>query len=109
MDKFVTWLNQPTPPSVHAIRVGFVTRLYFTQLFFPEKTRQMIQEQVQVVDKGLVKLRNNLSKVAPEQTFNRLALELRVNLLSSVKSWLSECDKMVEAQSTGWKDDQKTG
>lgn len=109
MDKFVTWLNQPTPPSVHAIRIGFVTRLYFMQLFFPEKSRQMIQEQVRVVDKGLIKLRNDLAGVAPEQTFNRLALELRVNLLSSVKGWLSECDKVIETQKPGSRDAQKTG
>ncbi len=89
--RFENWLESPTNPSVHAIRVEFITRLYFTQLYRPQKVGEMIAEQIGSVDGGLTQLQQDLSEVRTDQPFNRLALELRIKLLGSVKSWLEEC------------------
>jgi len=90
-ERFKTWLNKPTKSSVHAIRVEFVTRLYFMQQYYPQNTPEMIRVQVEVVNAGLIQLHENLSNIPDDQAFDRLALELRINLLKSVISWLNEC------------------
>lgn len=89
--RFITWLNKPTKSSVHAIRVEFVTRLYFMQQYFPENTQGMIRIQVEVVEAGLIQLYENLRRIPDEQIFDHIALELRISLLKSVVSWLNEC------------------
>jgi len=89
--RFESWLNKPTKSSVHAIRVEFITRLYFMQQYYPQKTKEMIKVQVEVVNSGINQLHENLSNIPDSQVFDRLALELRINLLKSVISWLNEC------------------
>ena len=52
--RFTTWLMEPTKSSVHAIRVEFVTRLYFLSKYYPEKTQELIQVQMDTVNIGLM-------------------------------------------------------
>jgi DNA-binding PadR family transcriptional regulator len=89
--RFEEWLDKPTKPSVHTIRVEFISRLYFMQLYYPQKVLQMIQKQMDVVSNGLFQQEENLRNLPDDQTFNRLALELRIKLLYSLISWLKEC------------------
>ncbi len=102
--RFEAWLAQPTRPSVHAIRVEFITRLYFTQCYFPDRTQGMIQDQVDVVTAGLAQLLQQLLKLHSEQACDRLALELRMELLSSVIHWLEGCRKVFEEKPAGRQD-----
>ncbi len=96
--RFETWLAQPTNPSVHAIRVEFITRLYFTRLYYPERVYEMIQAQTRTVQGGIDQLHQQLDCIEQAQTFNHLALELRLELLESVVSWLAHCQEELEAE-----------
>ncbi len=96
--RFETWLAQPTNPSVHAIRVEFITRLYFTRLYFPERVYGMVLDQMGTVQGGIDELNRQLDRLPRMQLFNRLALELRVELLESVVSWLAHCQQELEAE-----------
>lgn len=89
--RFESWLYQPSKSSVHAIRVEFITRLYFMQLYYPQNTQDMIRIQIDKVNAGVIQLQESLTNLPANQTFNRLALELRIKLLNSVISWLDEC------------------
>ena len=92
----------PTNSSVHAIRVEFISRLYFMQMYHPQKVSQMIQTQAGVVAHGVNRLEINLQNLPADQTFNRLAVELRIKLLHSVTKWLKDCSAaLVEGQSRG--------
>jgi DNA-binding PadR family transcriptional regulator len=95
-ERFETWLNEPTNPSVHAIRVEFLTRLYFMQLLFPSRVAATVQAQVDTVKLALEALRQHLTDTPDDQPFNRLALELRVELLTSIVHWLNERVKSIE-------------
>jgi PadR family transcriptional regulator, regulatory protein AphA len=90
-ERFEEWLVKPTKASVHAIRVEFISRLYFTQCYYPQNIQPMITAQLQVVTNGLNQQEENVRNLPEEQTFKRLALELRIKLLSSMISWLNEC------------------
>jgi PadR family transcriptional regulator AphA len=99
--RFEAWLTQPTRPSVHAIRVEFITRLYFTQIYYPMRLQGMVKAQAKVVKAGLDELGKQLDELPEDQAFNRLALELRVELLNSVSRWLERCLLAVR-EGTGW-------
>jgi DNA-binding PadR family transcriptional regulator len=90
---FNEWLESPTKCSVHAIRVEFVTRLYFLKKTHPDKIGMVIDTQITEVVAGVNRLRDVHSGLADDQPFNRLALELRITLLNSILSWLDECNK----------------
>src|SRR4030043_498644 len=95
--RFEDWLNHPTKSSVHAIRVEFVTRLYFMQLYYPQNTQDMIGVQIEIVNAEILLLQKDLADLPSARLFNRLALELRIKLLISVISWLKESCVMFGA------------
>ena len=89
--RFENWMGTPTGSSVRAIRVEFITRLYFARLESPERAGRLIQVQMEETQRGLVQLCHKLDNIPDNQTFNRLGLELRVRQLSSVLEWLEYC------------------
>jgi len=91
--RFNIWLDTPTSCSVHAIRVEFITRLYFIQHYYPQKILETISIQSQEVQMGLIRLDEIRSNIPKDQAFNQLALDLRIKLLRSIISWLDECRK----------------
>ena len=85
---FEDWLATPTGPSTRAIRVEFLTRLYFAFTVSPATARDMIDQQIASTHESLARLQTALSELPPEQTFNRLGLEFRVQQLTTVIAWL---------------------
>jgi DNA-binding PadR family transcriptional regulator len=94
--RFEAWLYSPTPASVRAIRVEFTTRLYFVHTLNPEQAASLIAAQSTAIQEGLARLGKNLARIPPEQTFNRLGLELRLNQLRAILAWLEECREMLQ-------------
>ena len=90
-ERFISWLNLPTKPSVHAIRLEFITRLYFHQLYFPEKAPKMIHDQLEILRVDVRRLQQQLKKIEDQQSINKQALGLRLELLSSMERWLEGC------------------
>jgi DNA-binding PadR family transcriptional regulator len=90
---FNDWLNSPTQCSVHAIRVEFITRLYFLQQNQPHRLQEVFRTQINEVEKGLQRLEETRLFLAEDQAFNHLALDLRIRLLRSIITWLEECRK----------------
>lgn len=94
-ERFEAWLNAPTGCSVRAIRVEFLTRLFFASRRGSSKAEELIDAQVVDVNQGLARLRRMLDDLPPDQAFNRLGLELRIKQLSSVLEWLEHCRNAV--------------
>ena len=89
--RFNAWLETPTQCSVHAIRVEFITRLYFLRQYQPHLVQGIIRTQINEVEKGLVRLEDTRVSLPEDQAFNHLALDLRIKLLSAIITWLDEC------------------
>jgi len=103
-ERFETWLSQPTRSSVHAIRVEFITRLYFSQCYFPERLQVMIRDQVDAVKTVAASLQRKLEKTGEIPAHNRLSLMLRLEILDSVIRWLEGCSqtyKTARSESSG--------
>ncbi|HTX90788.1 MAG TPA: PadR family transcriptional regulator [Anaerolineales bacterium] len=94
--RFEEWLHAASGSSVRAIRLEFITRLYFAQKLFPEMIQTILGEEAADIDKALTRLEKDRKSIPPDQTFNRLGLELRIQQLYSVRDWLIECRKAFE-------------
>jgi DNA-binding PadR family transcriptional regulator len=96
--RFDTWLNTPTRCSVRAIRVEFITRLYFASRRGSATTDALIDAQVEEVHQGLLHLQAMKNGLPSQQAFNHLSLELRLNQLASILDWLERCRSVVHHQ-----------
>lgn len=95
--RFERWLETPTGCSARAIRVEFLTRLYFARLRSPVLALRLIGRQKDETRRGLEQLRAKLEDLPADQVFNRMGLELRVRQLASVLDWLEECSILLES------------
>jgi DNA-binding PadR family transcriptional regulator len=97
--RFEDWLHTPSGSSVRSIRVEFITRLYFYQKYFPDRIPTILEAQSVEIKTTLTRLETRRKSLPPEQTFNRLSLELRIRELRSVRAWLGICRKAFDEKS----------
>jgi DNA-binding PadR family transcriptional regulator len=90
---FLEWLNTPSGGSTRAIRMEFITRLYFMNLYFPEKITQTFGQQRTEAETNLRRLEKTLGDLPTEQVYNRMSLEMRLKQLNVVLEWLDQCQK----------------
>ncbi|MFN8598036.1 MAG: PadR family transcriptional regulator [Anaerolineae bacterium] len=93
--RFAEWLKVPAEPSARAIRVEFLTRLYFTYITDPQAARGLIEKQSAAIQTGMAHLTVMLSELPSEQAFNQLGLDLRLRQLTSILDWLTECQTIL--------------
>lgn len=88
--RFTKWLECEIGVNARAIRLEFLTRLYFARSYEPEKVRRIYKSQVTEVRAGIQRLERLLDHLPPEQVFNRLSLELRVRQMKLIRGWMNE-------------------
>jgi DNA-binding PadR family transcriptional regulator len=91
--EFETWLNTPTPGSARAIRVEFITRLFFASNLSENLCSRLIQEQAETIRSDLANLFKRLSALPAEQIFNCMGLDLRIRQLTGVLEWVEDCHR----------------
>jgi len=91
--RFLAWLDTPSGGSTRAIRMEFVTRLYFLNLYFPEKIVHSFDQQRMEAETHIARLGKTYATLPADQIYNRMSLELRLNQLKLVLEWLDECQK----------------
>jgi len=87
---FLDWLNASSGSSVRAIRMEFITRLYFLNLYQPENIPHAFDRQREAAASQIQRLENLLAELPHEQIYNRMSLEMRLRQLKSVLEWLDE-------------------
>lgn len=95
LSHFESWLTTPTPSSVRAIRVEFMTRLYFARQQASELAERLLIEQVDATRNSLAQQRAALEQTGIEEPFNHLGIALRVRTLAGVLEWLQDCQVML--------------
>jgi DNA-binding PadR family transcriptional regulator len=88
--QFEGWLHTPSPGSARAIRVEFITRLFFSSQVNPRLCARLIQEQEDKIRSDLASLHQRLNAISSHQTYNRLGLELRIRQLMAVQEWIAD-------------------
>lgn len=94
---FLKWLDTPSGGSVRAIRMEFITRLYFINMYFPKKFLQTFKRQYLEAEKHIQRLENILLSLPGEQIYNRMSLEMRLKQLHIVLEWLDECQQKFQS------------
>ena len=90
-ERFEAWLYAPSRPTVRATRVEFTSRLYFARSIDMDLAHRLIDEQIAETSAGLARLQQRLTRIPPEQVFNRMGLELRIRQLILIYEWLESC------------------
>jgi DNA-binding PadR family transcriptional regulator len=87
--RFEKWLNE-TSRNSRAIRLEFLTRLYFCQKYTPERTATIYAAQAQKIQVTLNTLEKRLHALPPEQIYNKLSLDLRLRQIRLMQDWMQE-------------------
>jgi DNA-binding PadR family transcriptional regulator len=90
---FLAWLDTPNGGSTRAIRMEFITRLYFLNIYFPKKLVLAFDQQRAEVETHIQRLEKICAELPSEQIYNRMSLEMRLKQLKFVLEWLDECQK----------------
>jgi PadR family transcriptional regulator, regulatory protein AphA len=94
-ERFKDWLGDLSVCSVHAIRVEFITRLYFLHTRDPQSAIQMVEAQIDTLQKHLGRLKSELQVIPERRIFNQLGLLLRISQLGTLIPWLETFIKQL--------------
>ncbi len=89
--RFRKWLTSPTPGSIRAIRVSFLTRLFFALQEGKIFAINIIEDQKITTRASLESLEHTLQLIPSSQVISQLSLQLRLRQLRSSLEWLDEC------------------
>jgi PadR family transcriptional regulator, regulatory protein AphA len=95
---FLEWLDTPSGGSSRAIRLEFVTRLYFLRMYMPEKLAQAFERQKAEAESHLRQLEKTLAELPDEQVYNRMSVDLRIEQLHAVLNWLVESQEYFQTE-----------
>jgi PadR family transcriptional regulator, regulatory protein AphA len=93
--RFETWMSSISACSVRVIRVEFMTRLYFLHARNPAEALEAIEAQSEALQEHILRLKERSLAIAPNQTFNRMGMSLRIRQLESLAESLHECKTLV--------------
>lgn len=93
--RFEAWLSSISSCSVRAIRVEFMTRLYFLHARNPADALEAIQAQIEALQAYIVRLEERLNDIDPGQIFNRMGMSLRIRQLEVLVESLNECKTQI--------------
>lgn len=88
--RFLEWLDSVSGGSTRAIRMEFITRLYFLQLYMPNKIELAFERQRAEAESNIARLEKTQAEVLQATIYNRMSLDLRLKQLKSVLEWLDE-------------------
>lgn len=86
--RFFDWLETGIATNSRSIRLEFLTRLYFTQLHRPDNARIIYEKQSAEIASGIERLESLLTNLPLEQVYNRLSLDLRLQQMRLIQSWM---------------------
>jgi len=94
--RFFKWLEQGIATNSRSIRLEFLTRLYFTQLHNPEHISRIYNAQVDEIEAAIERIESLLENLPPEQVFNRLSLDLRLQQMQVIQNWIDEIGTLFQ-------------
>jgi DNA-binding PadR family transcriptional regulator len=94
-ERFEAWLHALSACSVRAIRVEFMTRLYFLYARNPNEARQAVDAQIGALENYLAHLKHKQPELSPEHLFNQLGMSLRIRQLETLVQWLEETAQIM--------------
>lgn len=97
--RFEAWMSSISACSVRAIRVEFMTRLYFLYTRNPADALEAIQAQTEALQAHLIRLKERLNTIDSIQIFNCMGMSLRIRQLEVLVVSLNECKTQISKTS----------
>ncbi len=96
--EFENWIARPVQKT-REIRLDFLVKFYFARQQNPALAMQLLQEQLDYSEALLERLHLQRDKAAnlPQNHFERLVINLRIEQNEAVLRWLRECLAMIAA------------
>ena len=94
--RFLDWLSAPSGGSTRAIRMEFVTRLYFLGQYSPERIMPAFDLQREEAKTHIRRLEKMRAALPTDQIYNRMSLDLRLKQLNTALEWLAECQQYFQ-------------
>lgn len=98
-ERFETWLHGLSACSVRAIRVEFMTRLYFLYTRNPDYAQRAIDDQIGALKNYLIHMNNKKLDLPAGCLFNQLGMSLRIRQLETLVEWLEACKSILPVHS----------
>jgi len=92
--RFYEWLDDISA-NARAIRLEFLTRIYFARIYKPEKVIQIYKAQYSEIVSTIDRLEGLLAHLSPEQRFNRLSIDLRLRQMKLIQEWMSDVRSQI--------------
>ena len=83
-------MRTPVGPSVRAVRMAFISKLYFAHQLNRTDFEALILAQRSAIDAQLEELHAKIHAIPKTQIVNRLGLQLRIKQLESLQNWFEE-------------------
>jgi PadR family transcriptional regulator AphA len=99
--RFQEWLSAPSRSSARAIRVEFITRLYFANDQDPRRALQLVATQIVDTQTRIQELQALQSSEPGDKIFNQMGLDLRIRQLNSILGWLTSCQEALAKSPKG--------
>ena len=101
-NRFEEWLGG-SGRNARAIRLEFLTRLYFAHQYDPGQTARIYAKQWAEIRSSIERLESLLAHLPPDQTYNRLSLDLRLRQLRVIQDWMRDIQAQFDIpdESTG--------
>jgi DNA-binding PadR family transcriptional regulator len=87
--RFEEWLKD-AGHNARAIRLEFLTRLYFILQYHPDQAPRIYKTQCVEIRASIERLERLLTHLPPGQTYNHLSLDLRLRQLRLIQDWMHE-------------------
>ncbi len=87
---FASWMQTPVGPSVRAIRMAFIAKLYFAHHLGQPAFAELIESQRSAIETQLERLDAQFTSIPRAQIINRMGLQLRIKQLESLQTWFEE-------------------
>ena len=97
--RFERWISSLSACNVRAIRVEFMTRLYFLHARNPADAVKALNAQVDSLHSHINKLKEQVQDVDPHQLFNFMSMSLRIRQLESLAESLCDYKKLIYTES----------
>mgnify|MGYP005844375803 FL=1 len=81
------WLVTPSRCAVQIIRLELPSRVFLFHRLFPDQLGDFLNRQREVIEAGLIRLRIQLDRIPPHQTYNRMAVEMRLHQTQALLDW----------------------
>jgi DNA-binding PadR family transcriptional regulator len=87
---FKIWFQKPVGASVHAVRIAFLSKLYFAGQMTGIDYKALWDEQIDTIVAGRSRLESRLTETADAHPILEHSLRLRIMQLDALLEWLEE-------------------